>query len=940
MSTSAGCSPNPEDLARLYRWHCTTTVPPPDWPLPTPRTPVPRTRSIATARKYYCNVVFTFPMPPLFNDMKLSPRWTTAIYSLIRGRGSIMRITLAVAVACLSLVAVTAGKDAEAAMRRQTNIAAQGLAPALRILAKEREVQLVYRAEVVGDQRTSGAAGDLTFEEALAQLLSGTGLTYRYLENNAVTIVPISSGSSSTVSTSEQAAGIVGSRVSESTSVTQSQGGDQGKGLGEQPRLAQATTTSNPSNDGAKKAKSSVTTDESSKETELQEVVVTGTYKFLSVDTSGTTGLPLPIEKVPQSISLVDNDFIEAADLKSLGEIAEYTPGALNVGAPGNLGSAIKLRGFTPGRAIDGVDALQPAFLYEPEYAIYDRLEVVKGPSSVIYGISSPGGLVNYVTKSAAPDTPSYVTVQAGLWDSYRVEGQGAGSLDEAGNVRAIGIAVFDTGNSFQDWMYHNKSTIYGGLNFDFGHSVEGYIHGGFERINRLAFDGIPTEADGSPAPLPRSFIIGSKELTDHTDAYHAEGDVTWHATDMLDLSLKGNYENANVVGGLGYASYLQQNGDISLNAYTGDIQWNHNYGIGAFAVYRFDALGLKNSFLSVSTLYQSNDTGYNQEFAANTGTANIFSGEESIAQTLDALLAGPSQQYVGYQKTTDLTVSAQSVLQLIDPLTLLLGASWAEPEVTTYSNGNSPPTVDWHLPTNISYRAGLVYEFVPGANAYVSYSQSFFPQPYTQLGGAAFPPLTGDQYEAGLKYHVGQLLLTGAVFELKEKGLSEYDTTIGGIDYYEPIGEVTNKGVELQAIGQITRQWQVNAGYSYLNPKVTEDIDSAIVGQTQLFLPKQTASLYTTYTVGTGVMKGLTFGGGPRYVSPQRTSYDGSTKDLPGYPLVDANVGYSHASWLVQLNVHNVLDHRYFINNYQTLFYGNVVGQPINAALSIRRTF
>src|ERR1700741_1319949 len=86
----------------------------------------PRTRSIATARKYFCNVVFTFPMPPLFNDMKLSPRWTTAIYSLIRGGGWIMRITLAVAVACLSLVAVTAGKDAEAAMRRQTNIAAQG----------------------------------------------------------------------------------------------------------------------------------------------------------------------------------------------------------------------------------------------------------------------------------------------------------------------------------------------------------------------------------------------------------------------------------------------------------------------------------------------------------------------------------------------------------------------------------------------------------------------------------------------------------------------------------------------------------------------------------------------------------------------------------------------------------------------------------------------
>src|ERR1700757_1037802 len=143
-------------------------------------------------------------MPPLFKSMKPSPRWTTAIYSLFRGGGGIMRITLAVAVACFSLVAITTGKDAEAAMRRQTNIAAQGLAPALRILAKERDVQLVYRSELVGDRQTSGAAGDLTFEEALTQLLSGTGLTYRYLENDAITIVPIPSRSASPLSKSSE----------------------------------------------------------------------------------------------------------------------------------------------------------------------------------------------------------------------------------------------------------------------------------------------------------------------------------------------------------------------------------------------------------------------------------------------------------------------------------------------------------------------------------------------------------------------------------------------------------------------------------------------------------------------------------------------------------------------------------------------------------------
>src|SRR5580700_9263028 len=92
--------------------------------------------------------------------------------------------------------------------------------------------------------------------------------------------------------------------------------------------------------------------------TQLQEVVVTGRYEFLSADTSGTTNLPLPIEKVPQSISLVSGDFIKAANLKTLGDIAEYTPGAINIGDQANYASVIELRGFSAGRAVDGVNVI------------------------------------------------------------------------------------------------------------------------------------------------------------------------------------------------------------------------------------------------------------------------------------------------------------------------------------------------------------------------------------------------------------------------------------------------------------------------------------------------------------------------------------------------------------------------------------------------------
>ena len=107
-----------------------------------------------------------------------------------------MRMSVVAATICLSIFAMSAGTKADAATRQATNIAAQELAPALQTLARERDVQVVYRSELVSERRTSGATGNLTFEEALTQLLNGTGLTYRYLAERAVTIVAIPSANS------------------------------------------------------------------------------------------------------------------------------------------------------------------------------------------------------------------------------------------------------------------------------------------------------------------------------------------------------------------------------------------------------------------------------------------------------------------------------------------------------------------------------------------------------------------------------------------------------------------------------------------------------------------------------------------------------------------------------------------------------------------------
>jgi len=686
----------------------------------------------------------------------------------------------------------------------------------------------------------------------------------------------------------------------------------------------------------------------------LQEVVISGHYEFLSVDTSGTTNLPLPIEKVPQSISLVSEDFIKAADLKTLGDIAEYTPGALNVGNQEGFGTQVKLRGFAAAEAVDGLNVgTLSGTSYEPDYAIIDRLEIVKGPSSVIYGVSSAGGMINFVSKSATRTTPSYVSVQGGSWNSYRLEGQVAGALDPAKTLRGIGIVVRDQGDSFMTDVSHTSTVLYGGLNWSGLDALTAYLHAGFERHVRTGFDGIPTQADGSPAPLPRSFFIGTRQMELRSDVYHGEGDLTWHPNEMLDLSIKGNYRQIATRGVAPYSFGLDSDGNLGLAVqdFSGAGLRERDYGVGASGVYHFDSLGLQNSFVSLAALYQDevSDSATGQAVFSGAyagsdptnpyvGSINIAAGQAGVENAFNsAALTGPLVFNDLHLRT--LTISAQTVLQVIDHLSVLGGASYAKPRITQIENGDYQ---DFTSGSRISYRGGLIYELVHGTNAYVSFSQSFNPQTTIDVDGRVLPPIIGEQYEGGVKYRSadGRLLLTAAAFRITQKNQGQFDTQIDGLDRYRAVGELTHKGFELEGVGRLSRQWQLNAGYTYLDPKVTRDSDPTTVGQTEIFLPKQTASVFSTYTLAGGPLQGVSFGTGARYVGSQRTAYDDSTRNIAGYVVVDASIGYAFGNTSLQLNGHNLLDRHYFINNYQTLFYGNAVGEPLNVALTVRHDF
>jgi outer membrane receptor for ferric coprogen and ferric-rhodotorulic acid len=691
----------------------------------------------------------------------------------------------------------------------------------------------------------------------------------------------------------------------------------------------------------------------------LQEITVTGHYQFLSADTSGTTNLPLPVEKVPQTINIVSNDFINAADLKTLGEIAEYTPGATNNGSDLNFGSNISLRGYPAEKAVDGLNDNDTGF--EPDYAIYDRLEVVQGPSSVVYGISSPGGLVNFVTKSATPNTPSYLLVSGGSWNTYRVEAQGATALDSSGSLRGIGIFVRDQGDSFVDYMNHQKTSVYGGLNFKPNDTLSAYVHGGYERYVRDSMDGgSPTEPDGSPSPLPRSFFIGDPYMKLYTDLFHAEGDVTWSPTEELQLGLKARFEHSNTPGFTPYSFALEPNGDIGLQVQKLSYTLNQDLGLGLSGIYHLDGTGLANSFVSLGVVRQVSQLADDWLITA-ICNGNINDGQQALFQGFNQCLnAGNFTPYIFKTHTAITTASLQAVISPIKSLSFLVGESYSKPDVSVNTGG--PPAI-FDFKGQFSARFGATYELLPGLNAYLSYSESFQPQEnetYSNGVVGILAPLTGHQYEGGAKYltNGGKVLLSAAIYQVHEKNIASYQQTIDGIDYYTPIGEDSHKGFEVSALGKLGSSWQINAGYSYLQPKIiaSSSSEGALVGETEVFVPTQTASTFLTHEFLSGVVRGLTLGGGFHYQSSVLTSFRSAlareesagtpgvpvppTKDIAGYVVADASGSYTFDKWLVQLNARNLFNKRYFINLYQTLYYGNQQGASTNFMLTVQRQF
>ncbi len=642
--------------------------------------------------------------------------------------------------------------------------------------------------------------------------------------------------------------------------------------------------------------------------TSIVSVVAPRGYVADSSTAATKTGTPL-IE-IPQSVSVITLDQMEQQNVQSLDQALGYTAG-VGVSTYGmeNRFDWFNIRGFdqsTYGLFRD--NSRWQSGQVEGQIDPYElqEVDVIKGPSSVLYGQTAPGGLVNLVTKRPDSRESNELVMNFGSYARRQVQGDIGGEVGDGGH-----------------WRYR----------------LTGLLRASDTQVNYV--------------PDDRRLI--------------APG-VTWAPSDRTTLTLLADYQYDNTgwsqflpADGTLYANPY---GRIGTGFFTGqpgfDFFHRQQWSTGYLFEHRFTNAWTVRQTSRFSKIAFNGDTAFGVGLAADERTLNRFGFSNNLGlglytldtQALTHFRIGPTEHSilvgVDYSHANADTVSGSSSAPSIDVFAPVY--SRVIPTPVPYSSTQQPSDQtglyfqdqiklarkvvvtlsgreDWtHLttrqligtastatqsPNAFTGRAGLAYVSDLGLTPYVSYSTSFLPTQGVNYYGIPFKPITGKQIESGLKYQPknSSAFITASYFNIDEHNVETTDPA-NPLNQLQT-GGVRSRGVELEGVASLFHGLDIHASYSYLDEVVTETTDVAQLGKRPTLIPNRLASVIGNYTVSKTKLAGLGVGFGVRNIGttagdPQNTLL------LPGYTLFDASVRYDWRKVRFEVNAANVTDKIY----------------------------
>ncbi len=586
----------------------------------------------------------------------------------------------------------------------------------------------------------------------------------------------------------------------------------------------------------------------------------------------------------------------------------------------------LSIRGFDayfPGFYFDGMFARNnntwATWRIEPYGA--ERIEVLRGPASVLYGQMNPGGLVNAVTKRPTAQPFGEVGVEIGNFHRVQPYVDIGGPANDNGSVlyrfTALGIDADTQVDYVGEERVHMAPAITLRPSRDTTLTVLGYY---LSEDTGTTANFLPAEGSLLPNPngqIRRSLLTGEPaDYFDHDQwaiSYFFEHRFsdTWRVRQnarygRLDLDYRSLY-------GLGLdpadptKRTLLRNSFFSEEAvgqFVIDNQAQANFVTGPIAHTMLFGLDYQNS-----------------QFAQRSGDGPA-TPIDMYAPKYDYVYEPPPLFALADTNFAQTGVYVQDQAKFFDRFVLVAGGryDWASNEVEDHLWGSDVAQDD----EAFTWRVGGVYLAPNGISPYVSYSTSFLPvsgfNPYT---GDPFEPETGRQYEAGVKFQPkgSKSLVTFAAFDIRKQNYLTFD------NFFNPqqIGEILSRGIEFETVGELWDGVDFTAAYTWL-PEfvVTESADPIELGNRDPGVPEHMASAWLHYKFGNGRFKGFGFGGGVRYIG--ETFGDMINSDLmivPAITLFDAVIDYERGGWRFALNATNLEDELYVTSCWDTCYYG-----------------
>lgn len=643
----------------------------------------------------------------------------------------------------------------------------------------------------------------------------------------------------------------------------------------------------------------------------LEEVSVTGALNLSRQTSIGK--LDVPISETPFSISLRNKAFLDEIGAKSVQGALQHSAGVYG-GRYGldARGDWATVRGVEPLLYIDGLQSIFGSYSGARANAYaFERVEVLKGPSSVLYGQGSTGGIVNLVSKRPGRESGGEVLVQGGNYDRKVIAGDITGALDGEGKWLYRVVGYQRDANAQVNHVEDNSLLLMPSISWRPSVDTEVTFLASYQNDDTgtstafLPWGG--TRIENTNGDIPTDTFL-SEPGWDKYDTEQTSYGV-W-----LDQRLSDNWSiNANARYVEGEVDYNSMYADFDLN------RFNPNISEVSRTVYMSDA----NSDLLIFDLRA-------------TGTFNTAALEHQLSVGLD-------RQDATIDNDRNSVRGAGGTIDIFDPVYGNLPGDEIQPldlpETTTEQLGfyiqDQVKLYNWIFTGGLrrdntesgtrggaskeddatTARFGVMYAFDSGAAPYISYTESFEPVSGQDFAGRPFDPIEGEQVEAGVKYQPEgtNLLLTAATYEIKQKNRLTPDPENPGFDVQT--GEVTVDGVELEASGQ-WGNFNLIANYSTTNTEVSRSNNPSELGKALVAVPEQQFSLWGSYDFSDWV-PGLNIGTGVRHVGESFTGTSLDPRipteifptDNPSYTLYDATIGYTLESWKFQLNAKNLTD-------------------------------